>query len=95
VPAGAGCRVPGRPGEPALVYHHVSSSFGEGQRARLDVVNERRRVARYPAYLEDNARFEASEAAHEAARAVRAQLGSEQESLVTRRTLVRREPLMT
>jgi GT2 family glycosyltransferase len=59
----------------ALVFHHGSASFGEGQRTRLDVVNERRLVARYPAYLEDNARFEASEAAHEAARAVRDQLG--------------------
>ncbi len=59
----------------ALVYHHGSASFEQRTRKRLDVVNERRLVARYPAYLEDNARFEASPMARVAARAVRAQLG--------------------
>ena len=58
-----------------LVYHHGSVSFETRTRKRLDVVNERRLVARYPAYLEDNARFEASPMARVAARAVRAQLG--------------------
>lgn len=58
----------------ALVYHHGSASFSQHERSRLDVVNERRLLRRYPSYLEDNARFEADPQAHEAARAVRAQL---------------------
>jgi O-antigen biosynthesis protein len=58
----------------ALVLHHGSVSFGHARRKRLDVVNERRLVARYPAYLADNARFEASPEAHGAARAVLTQL---------------------
>lgn len=59
----------------ALVFHHGSGSFGHQARKRLDVVNERRLVARYPSYLADNARFEAGPYARLAARAVRAQLG--------------------
>lgn len=59
----------------ALVFHHGSGSFGHQARKRLDVVNERRLVARYPSYLADNARFEAGPHARLAARAVRAQLG--------------------
>lgn len=58
----------------ALVYHHGSASFGESRRKRLDVVNERRLVARYPWYLADNARFQQSPAAAEAARVVLHQL---------------------
>lgn len=56
----------------ALVYHHGSVSFGHEQRKRLDVINERRLVARYPNYLKENALFETSPEAQEAARAVRA-----------------------
>lgn len=58
-----------------LVYHHGSVSFETRTRKRLDVVNERRLVARYPAYIAENARFEAGPMARVAARAVRAQLG--------------------
>ncbi len=59
----------------ALVLHHGNASFGHQTRARLDVVNARRLIARYPSYLEDNRRFEAGPYARMAARAVRAQLG--------------------
>lgn len=59
----------------ALVYHHGEVSF-VGARVRLDVINLRRLVTRYPRYVEETRAFEASLEARIAARAVRAQLGT-------------------
>ncbi len=57
-----------------LVFHHGEVSFA-GARARLDEVNLRRLLARYPRYLHDTREFERSAEASVAALAVAAQLG--------------------
>ncbi len=56
-----------------LVYHHGEVSFA-GERQRLDVVNLRRIVARYPAYLAETRAFESSPAARLPSAVVGAQL---------------------
>jgi GT2 family glycosyltransferase len=58
----------------AFVYHHGEVSFS-GARARLDVINARRLLGRYPRYYEENRHFEAGPHARLAARAVRCSLG--------------------
>jgi GT2 family glycosyltransferase len=58
----------------AFVYHHGAVSFGS-LRARLDVLNARRLLVRYPTFRVDCAAFEASAEARVAADAVARQLG--------------------
>ncbi len=55
----------------AYVVHAGQKSFGEAREAQ-ETPNERRLVQRYPRYLEENRAFENTQAAHVAARLVRA-----------------------
>jgi GT2 family glycosyltransferase len=63
-----------------MVFHHGEVSFA-GERARLDVLNLRRLLARYPRYLNDTRAFEASSEARVAAEVVSRQLQGAEPSL--------------
>jgi GT2 family glycosyltransferase len=63
----------------AFVFHVGEVSFA-GQRARLDVLNARRLLRRYPGYAEDCRAFEQTREARLAAEEVAGQLGLESDA---------------